>query len=382
MQEAAAPVRDSLNIHTQDRADIASLFEQNTQILDLQQVWKTDNSVCYVATLQQEGSVTPVQRFIKKISLQGDLSHRMTSAQVRSAESIELEKEVLEQFAQVKDGGTSPDKFVGFLSSTENQAGDALYQVFEFMPEGNMVEAMATPPTYDQLLTFNKDVGEALTLLHEVGIAHGDLDPSSVLRAGERYKLGDFTGVCDISALPSSGKIEFAAPECNADNRISPPADENPGEAADLYSYAQVIYQWMFGIPSYYADVTSQDAEVIARGQLVTSIRREHVVEDKQHAFMRMRSLGTNISAIDHFDTDELSRKAETSMSEAEKNKWDRAIQLLIDLNTLFLNTLGKANERGRFTDFQNDLQRILVTADKVAFDSLMSYLKTRPNVL
>lgn len=95
----------------------------------------------------------------------------------------------------------------------------------------------------DVLLGALRDVGEGLAAAHRIGLVHGDIKPSNILRDNEgRTKLSDF-GIAQLSEAgelqAGAGTPAFMAPEQHA--------GEASSELADQYSFCLTAFVLLHG---------------------------------------------------------------------------------------------------------------------------------------
>ena len=91
--------------------------------------------------------------------------------------------------------------------------------LMELVGVGVGVDAEAAPrlaqtrPTGDLLVSYYGQLREAMRVLAEQGVAHGDLSPYNVLAAGDRLVIIDLPQVVDVVANP--GGMDFLMRDCH-----------------------------------------------------------------------------------------------------------------------------------------------------------------------
>ena len=114
----------------------------------------------------------------------------------------------------------------------------------------------AAGSTWEEVLSYGKQLCEALQYAHEKGIIHRDLKPSNLMITNEGIlKLTDF-GIAkdtDVTALTGQnstiGTAAYMSPEqCKGDKNLT--------NKSDLYSLGIVFYELLTGKKPFYADTT------------------------------------------------------------------------------------------------------------------------------
>ena len=121
------------------------------------------------------------------------------------------------------------------------------YIVTELVEGGTLDDKLGAPIPPDKALAILEPVASAIDYAHAQGVLHRDIKPSNILIARDGSPvLGDF-GLAKMTGtklrLTRTGMIvgtpEYMAPEqC---------AGEEPGPAADIYSFAVVAYEMLTG---------------------------------------------------------------------------------------------------------------------------------------
>ena len=101
-------------------------------------------------------------------------------------------------------------------------------------------------PSYGEILTLTRALGEALTTIHEAGLAHGAVEPRNILITPDKQiHLADI-GICRLIkitfSLQATGAFwtgQYTAPEIWNGERVTP--------ASDQYSLACVLYLMVTG---------------------------------------------------------------------------------------------------------------------------------------
>ncbi|KAH0603931.1 uncharacterized protein H6S33_006962 [Morchella sextelata] len=156
------------------------------------------------------------------------------------------------------------EHFVEFYGWHEGQPGISLSIAMEFLPEGNLQTYMLRNRQLAKgnCKTIVRQILEALHIMHQGGIHHGNLTPTNVLIASLsplRMKLGDIcngeSGRRQYRRLITNTYIEmeyrYESPESIG---LSPDFTESHPSSVDMWALGMITYQIMTGlIPFSYA---------------------------------------------------------------------------------------------------------------------------------
>ena len=144
------------------------------------------------------------------------------------------------------------------------------FLVMEYAPNGTLrkLHPQGTRVPLDTIVSYVKQVVEALHYLHQQKLIHRDIKPESMLRGrNNEILLSDF-GLAIIAQSSRSqqtqeaaGSVTYMAPE---------QLRGKPRPASDQYALAVVVYEWLSGAPPFSGsirEIAIQHLSVPARAQ-------------------------------------------------------------------------------------------------------------------
>ncbi len=136
-----------------------------------------------------------------------------------------------------------------------------------------------------QIVKILRQLLQALTPLHEAGLAHGGIKPSNIfVRGDDRVILGD-------PSLPLQG-IHLALDRLSYDYRYAAPetfrAGNTPAPTADLYALGCLGYELACGSPPFVADSPFELAAMHDREPVASPIARGSHLGPGDHLLMRL----------------------------------------------------------------------------------------------
>ncbi|QBD83794.1 hypothetical protein EPA93_45935 [Ktedonosporobacter rubrisoli] len=143
--------------------------------------------------------------------------------------------------------------------------GDRPYLLQEYFPSGSLrrVHPYGTRIRLEQVLSYVKQLADALHYLHSSRLAHGDIRPEKVLLSKEGTLVLNDTGIVDLvlalapkSEYPPRKALAYLAPE-RFRGQLLP--------ASDQYSLALMIYEWLSGQPPF----QGSDSQIISGHQML-----------------------------------------------------------------------------------------------------------------
>ena len=104
----------------------------------------------------------------------------------------------------------------------------------------------------DDALSITREVGSALTYMHEQGIVHRDIKPENILLSCGHAVVTDFGIACTTGPQPGA-RLTLAGRTVGTPGYISPEqarGDEVDGRS-DIYSLACVLFEMLAGVPPF-----------------------------------------------------------------------------------------------------------------------------------
>lgn len=153
------------------------------------------------------------------------------------------------------------------------RAGGCAFLVMEWVPGGNLREALASggPPAPARAYAIAREVARGLEAAHTRGVIHRDVKPSNILLpAGAEARLADF-GLARAPGRPESlaitrsgesvGTAYYTAPEQARDPRTAVPA-------SDVYSLGATLFHMLTGAPPFAGVPWPEIAARLAAGRI------------------------------------------------------------------------------------------------------------------
>jgi len=142
---------------------------------------------------------------------------------------------------------------------------DKIYLVMELVQGGELFDQIVTRGTYSESDAANivRQILDAVSYMHDNGIAHRDLKPENLLCSGDEYntiKVTDFGLSKDFSTASlrtSCGTPDYVAPEVLKGQ----PYDNT----VDIWSIGVITYILLCGFPPFYGNTDQQIFEKILR---------------------------------------------------------------------------------------------------------------------
>ncbi len=132
----------------------------------------------------------------------------------------------------------------------EHQNSSTPFLVMEYAPNGTLRQRhpIGTRLTLATILTYVKQIAEALHYAHEQNFVHCDVKPENILLgSNDQLLLGDFsTALISSSIKRPVGTIAYMAPE---------QIRGEPGPQSDEYSLGAVVYEWLCGELPFYGSL-------------------------------------------------------------------------------------------------------------------------------
>ncbi len=129
---------------------------------------------------------------------------------------------------------------------------DMLFLVMDYIPGGTMRQRhpQGTLLALETVISYVKQIAEALDYAHNEGWVHRDVKPENMLiGSNNQVLLGDF-GIVALSYTVSperqkaAGTIPYMAPE---------QIQDQPVRASDQYALGAIAYEWLTGTPPFHA---------------------------------------------------------------------------------------------------------------------------------
>lgn len=194
---------------------------------------------------------------------------------------FQQEKEAL---ARVEHPGV-----VGILDSGELPDGKP-YIVMQYVEGRSLREAMAAEPTgmdLGRVALIIKQIGAALSAVHEKSIYHRDLKPENVMlqklgQGAEQVKIVDF-GIAKLKASVVVGSTNTSVVTAGTLNYMSP--EQIRGEpvtaATDIYSLGVIAYEMLTGKRPFYPRTMAHLAELQREGVQVKPVELQPRLPDE-----------------------------------------------------------------------------------------------------
>jgi tRNA A-37 threonylcarbamoyl transferase component Bud32/tetratricopeptide (TPR) repeat protein len=135
------------------------------------------------------------------------------------------------------------------------QVGDLLYYTSPYMAEGSLRTRLLRERqlSVEETLAVTRDVGAALSYVHERRILHRDVKPENILFADGRACVADF-GIARAVDSVSGETITSTGLVVGTPTYMSPEqasGDRAVDERSDQYSLACVVYEMLAGVPPF-----------------------------------------------------------------------------------------------------------------------------------
>ncbi len=131
------------------------------------------------------------------------------------------------------------------------EEGQTPYLVMEYTPNGSLrkVHPKGLPISFEQIVSYSKQIASALDHAHEQRIIHRDIKPENILlNARNEVLLSDF-GIAVVQSTLSAHMTQNQAgtPLYMAPEQIR----QHPCAASDQYALAVMVYEWLCGEPPF-----------------------------------------------------------------------------------------------------------------------------------
>lgn len=134
-------------------------------------------------------------------------------------------------------------KLYGFFDDS-----DYIYLILEYMEEGTLFTHLKKTKTLteEEAAVKLQQVAEAITYLHEKGIAHRDIKPENIVMSNGVGKLCDFgwAAICNERRKTYCGTFDYAAPEIIEGSEYD--------MSVDLWCLGVLAYELMVGKAPFY----------------------------------------------------------------------------------------------------------------------------------
>jgi serine/threonine protein kinase len=179
---------------------------------------------------------------------------------------------------------------------------DSGYLVMDYAPDGSLRQRhpKGTQVPLSTIVTYVRQIGDALQYAHDEGVVHRDIKPDNMLLGqNDQVLLSDF-GIASIAQTVTSlnlrdqaGTVSYMAPE---------QLQGKPRPASDQYSLGIVVYEWICGSRPFQGTFTEIHSQHLAapppspRVHVPTlPVSVEEVVmtalaKDPRHRFANMRA--------------------------------------------------------------------------------------------
>jgi len=166
------------------------------------------------------------------------------------------------------------------------------------------------PLPLDEVLTYARDVAQALHYAHGQGVVHRDVKPENILLAGDHAVVTDF-GIARAVSAAGDARLTQAGAVIGTPGYMSPEQASSDGDVdhrTDLYGFGCVLYEMLAGQPPF----TGDNARAILSAHLLEQPRS-------------LTELRPNVPA-------RLSQAVMRCLEKTATARWDTAGELLAEL--------------------------------------------------
>jgi eukaryotic-like serine/threonine-protein kinase len=171
------------------------------------------------------------------------------------------------------------------------QDGDRFYYSMEHLPLGSLASP-SRPLTREEIIAAVADAARAAHALHEAGIAHRDIEPSTILLTDTGGKLADL-GIAQVlnpgqtvTGLGSIGSVEFMDPSILRGDPAS--------RSADVWGLGVTLHRALTGV-GVYGDLPEREPLVAIRKVLSSSpVLSDHLMPAERAIIDRCTQLDPN----------------------------------------------------------------------------------------
>ncbi|UCF40475.1 MAG: protein kinase, partial [Gemmatimonadota bacterium] len=128
-----------------------------------------------------------------------------------------------------------------------------------------------------EVLTYARDVAQALAYAHRQGVVHRDVKPENILLAGDHAVVADF-GIARAVSAAGDARLTRAGAVVGTPAYMSPEQASGSGDVdhrSDLYGFGCVLYEMLAGQPPFTGDNTQAilSAHVLEQPRPLTELR-------------------------------------------------------------------------------------------------------------
>ena len=136
------------------------------------------------------------------------------------------------------------------------EAGGFLYFVMPYVTGGSLEELIARKGALEmgEAKRILRDVAEALSAAHALGVTHRDLKPANILLDGRHASVADFGIAKVVSQSRGEARLTTAATSLGTPTYMSPEhaaGDEEVDQRSDIYAFGAVAYEVLTGRPPF-----------------------------------------------------------------------------------------------------------------------------------